>query len=215
MVAYERLLVDPGEIVVGAAAGSADVATAYEFALNLAYQAPRKGAHGVAAHHLRHAEAIVGHLGLGGVGTESYVTDRLLKDRGIDAVTGVSVRSVNGSTVVLSDGRELPYTFCHLTPPLRGPGYVRDTPRLADRAGYVKVDHQLQHPGFPEVFAAGSSVGLLADGEDGVAPPRGGRITDGAGRLAAHNVVATVLGEPLQSVPPEGIEVRMTIDAGE
>ena len=51
------------------------------------------------------------------------------------------------------------YDFLHVTPPMRAPAVVRDTPLAAAEGphqGYVEVDiHTLRHPRYPDVFALG------------------------------------------------------------
>lgn len=82
-------------------------------------------------------------------------TSNLVKIDGNQKVAWFDVKDANGNTTRV----EKPFDIIHVVPPQVSPDVVSSSP-LADAGGWCAVDqHTLQHPTFPNVFAAGDICG--------------------------------------------------------
>ena len=215
--AYERLLESTGPVLVGAVQGASNFSVAYEFALNLATNLQKHGPKGWRQQTFITPEPYVGHLGLGVAGATSEKIERLLLDHAIDPSAGQQVEAVEPGVAHLKGGRSIPFDFCLLAPPLRGPAFVRTAEGLADSDGFMPVDERLQSRFDDRVFAAGSVVSSPApDGPGGLwSPPKTGYLAEVMGRIVAHNIAALIEGRPMQALPPDAHDYKLIIDAGD
>jgi sulfide:quinone oxidoreductase len=108
-------------------------------------------------------------------------------ERGIEFVSGRRVASLDGArgVAVLDDGSQLPYDLFLGVPKHRAPAVVLAS-GLADD-GYVPVSSQTLESRFPGVYAIGdvATVGV----------PKAGVFAEGAARVVAASLIATVRGD--------------------
>jgi len=105
-------------------------------------------------------------------------------ERGIEFVSGRRVASVEPGRAVLDDGSQLPFDLFLGVPKHRAPDVVLASGMAED--GYVPVDSKTLQTAFPGVYAIGdvASIGV----------PKAGVFAEGAARIVADSVVATVRG---------------------
>jgi sulfide:quinone oxidoreductase len=106
-------------------------------------------------------------------------------ERDIELLTGRPVASLDrGSAVVLEDGTELPYDLFLGVPKHRAPAVVIESGMTED--GYVPVSSQTLETRYPGVYAVGdvATVGV----------PKAGVFAEGAARIVAESIVATIGG---------------------
>jgi sulfide:quinone oxidoreductase len=108
-------------------------------------------------------------------------------ERGIEFVSGRRVASLDGArgVAVLDDGSELPYDLFLGVPKHRAPDVVLASGLAED--GYVPVSSQTLESRFPGVYAIGdvATVGV----------PKAGVFAEGAARVVAASLIATVRGD--------------------
>jgi NADH dehydrogenase len=95
--------------------------------------------------------------------TSSERALRTLTRRGVEVRLGVGVEKVDGSGVLLADGRRLPAGTVVWTAGVRASPLAELIPVARSRGGRIVVGRNLAIPGHPEVFA----VGDLAEADDG------------------------------------------------
>lgn len=50
----------------------------------------------------------------------------------------------------------MPYDLLHVTPPMRTPDFLCQSPSITDQAGYLTVDkYTLQHTKYPNIYGVG------------------------------------------------------------
>ena len=105
-------------------------------------------------------------------------------ERGIEFVSGRRVASVEPGRAVLDDGSKLPFDLFLGVPKHRAPDVVLASGMAED--GYVPVDSKTLQTAFPGVYAIGdvASIGV----------PKAGVFAEGAARIVADSVIATVRG---------------------
>jgi sulfide:quinone oxidoreductase len=108
-------------------------------------------------------------------------------ERGIEFVSGRRVDSLDGrrGVAVLDDGSELPFDLFLGVPKHRAPDVVLASGLAED--GYVPVSSQTLESRFPGVYALGdvATVGV----------PKAGVFAEGAARVVAASLIATIRGE--------------------
>jgi sulfide:quinone oxidoreductase len=106
-------------------------------------------------------------------------------ERSIEFVAGRRVASLDGETAVLEDGTELPFDLFLGVPKHRAPDVVLASGMAED--GYVPVSSQTLATRFPGVYAIGdvATVGV----------PKAGVFAEGAARVVADSVLATLRGD--------------------
>ena len=107
-------------------------------------------------------------------------------ERGIEFVPGRSIASLDGgrSVAVLDDGSELPFDLFLGVPKHRAPDVVIESGMTEN--GYVPVSSTNLETRFPGVYAVGdvATIGV----------PKAGVFAEGAARIVAASLVATVRG---------------------
>ena len=213
---WERLLSDPGPVVVGAVQGAACFGAAYEFVLNLAHQVKKHGLTGRIPITYVTAEPYLGHFGIGNFGSAQKLTEMFFAKLGIEWRVSQAVDHVEANEVVLASGDRLPFKFAMLIPAFRGVDAVTQSPGLGNAAGFIEVEDTYRHRAFPRVFAAGVAVAVAPPAETKIpcGVPKTGYLTEEMAKAAAHNIAADLLGEPEVRLPYGQIDAKCILDAG-
>lgn len=132
-----------------------------------------------------------------GVAKYAEVLSKIVKERGIETLFTHNLVEVKGDSkkavfqkVETGELVEVPYDFIHVTPPMRSPRFVANSP-LADAAGWVEVDKgTTQHVRFPNVFSLGDASSLPT-------AKTGAAIRKQAPILVSH-LLATMAGQKSQ-----------------
>ncbi|WP_432460040.1 MULTISPECIES: NAD(P)/FAD-dependent oxidoreductase [unclassified Agarivorans] len=165
----QKLIENPGPVVVGAFQGASCFGPAYEYALILD-KALRDAK-------IRHKvpmtfvspEPYIGHLGLGGVADSKSMLESQLRNRHIKWVVNAKVERVSeGSMRVaecdhqgeLRDIHDLAFVHAMLIPPFKGVEVVAQVPELCNEKGFVKIDEFQRSPHYPNIFSAGVCVAI-------------------------------------------------------
>ncbi|OBJ61677.1 NADH dehydrogenase [Mycobacterium sp. 1423905.2] len=123
------------------------------------------------------------------------VIEKALADDGIETMTGVGVAAVDGQSVLLSSGEEIPTRTVVWCAGMRASSLTEQLPVVRDRLGRVGVDDYLRVVGVPAVFAAGDVARARMDDEHhSVMSCQHGRPM---GRYAGYNVISDLFGEPM------------------
>jgi len=105
-----------------------------------------------------------------------------------------------------------------LMPPFIGARPMRNTPSLTDEKGFVVCNDAYQHVKYPNVFAAGLAVQVLAPFKNCAAPfgvPKTGFPSDVQGKIVARNIVSLIRGDGrLKEMPFGRIPGICVMDAG-
>ena len=115
-----------------------------------------------------------------------------LQERGIELLSGKTVREVDASGRVLhfEDGTQLGYTVLLGVPASAPPPVVADSP-LAGKGGWIEPDRATMRTGFDRVYAVGDCTVIpTAKGQ----LPKAGVMAAAEGRVAAANIAADLTG---------------------
>ncbi|MGQ8364335.1 NAD(P)/FAD-dependent oxidoreductase [Glaciecola sp. 1036] len=166
---FERLVKDPGPVVVGAFQGASCFGPAYEYAFILDKALRNaKIRHKVPIHFVT-SEPYIGHLGLGGVGDSKSVLESELRTRDIKWTCNASVDKVEDGTMFVSEfnrkgeaeyQHELPFNHSMLIPPFAGIDAVAKVEGLCNPKGFVITDEYQRNPTYPNIFSGGVCVAI-------------------------------------------------------
>ncbi|NGM44022.1 NAD(P)/FAD-dependent oxidoreductase [Rhodobacter sp. SGA-6-6] len=196
---YERLLKDPGPVVIGAAQGASCFGPAYEFLFILETALRQAKIRDRVPMTFVTAEPYVGHLGLDGVGDTKGLLESQMREKHIKWITSARVKKVEEGKMwveeVAEDGslratRELPFAFSMMLPAFRGVPAVSGIEGLSNPRGFTIVDRHQRNPAFPNIFAVGVCVAIPPMGPTPVpcGVPKTGFMIESMVTATAHNI---------------------------
>jgi NADH dehydrogenase FAD-containing subunit len=215
--AWRHFLDDPGDVVVGATQRASCFGAAYEFLFNVSYQLRRAGLHDQVRLTYVTAEPFAGHFGIGGMPGAKALMGMFARKEGISLVTNQAMREIRPDSIVLADGRVVPYRFAMVVPPFRGQDFLGKTPGLVDAGGYVPVRPTYQTERWDDVYAVGiaSAVPVPWVTPVPVGVPKTGFPTEQQAHVAARNIVDQVRGRaPSSTKEFARIPALCIMDAG-
>lgn len=214
--AFDALKKDPGPVVIGGAPGTGCFGAAYEFLFNMAYQLKKAGLTEKAPLTYVTAEPFLAHFGIGGFGNGTKLTEMFMKRSSVSAIVDVAVKEFRKGEVVLDDGRVVPFKLAMFAPAFRGVAPVRALTEITDARGFVKVDDTYRTAKYPNVYAAGIAVAVAPPGPTRIpcGVPKTGYASEEMAKIAVHNILADIDGEPLVSLAAGAIDAKCVLDAG-
>ncbi len=194
--AVQRLLVDPGPVVVGAAPGASCIGPAYEFAFELDHLLRRRRLRHVVAITFVTPEPFLGHMGMGGAGNIRQLLEAALEERDIAYATSKAVTRITGGSVEVEGTGPVPSVLSMVIPPLAGVEAVAQSPGLSNPKGFVPVDAHYRHPEAEGVYAVGVAVAMAPVSQAPVPVnfPKTGHMTEQMARTAAADIAARAAG---------------------
>ena len=120
----------------------------------------------------------------------SRTADAVLRARGVDVRTGVSVREATPDGVALTDGEVVPTRSLIWCVGVR-PDPLVDELGLKTERGRLMVDEYLTVPGHPEVYAAGDAAAVPDLTRPGELTPMTAQHAQRQGERAAYNIAAS------------------------
>lgn len=188
--ALEKLVTNPGPLVIGAVVGAPRIDAAYELLINAVGWLRKRHLLGLCP-----ITFITPETEIFQSSRSAFVAreaKKVFQDVAIEVITALSIRQVNPTDLILSDGRLVPFSIAFLVPSFLGVEAMRASTKLTDTRGFVRVNEFLQSPAYPEVFAAGAAV---ACDEHDKAP----FVVEASAQHVAKNIAALVSGTPLHT----------------
>ncbi len=214
--AWQKLLADPGPVVMGTAPGASCFGAEYELTYNLELSLREAGVRDRAPMTFVTSEPYVGHFGMGGLGDSKGLAETFFRRRAIEWMANVAIEKVTPAEIHLAGGRTLPFTFSMIMPSFLGAPVVRNSPGLGNEKGFVPVTDRYQHTAYPEIYAAGVAVAVKPPEPTAVPTgvPKTGYMSELMGKLAAHNIAAAIRGTEPQALPFAELHALCILDAG-
>lgn len=205
-VVFEKLLKNPGPVIIGAAQGASCFGPAYEFLFILETALRRARIRDKVPMTFVTAEPYIGHLGLDGVGDTKGLLESEMRAKHIKWITSARVKKVEDGKMtveeVADDGsvkatREMPFAFSMMLPAFRGIKAVSGIEGLSNPRGFTIVDQHQQNPKYPNVFAVGVCVAIPPMGPTPVpcGVPKTGFMIESMVTATAHNIGNLVRGK--------------------
>ncbi len=206
----EKLLANPGPVIIGAVQGASCYGPAYEFLFILETALRRAKIRDKVPMTFVTSEPYIGHLGLDGVGDTKGLLESEMRSKHIKWLTSTRVKKVEEGKMtveeIADDGsvkaeRELPFAFSMMLPAFRGVKAVRDIEGLSNPRGFTLVDTHQRNPKYRNIFAVGVCVAIppMAPTPVPCGVPKTGFMIESMVTATAHNIGNLVRGnEPDQ-----------------
>jgi len=204
--AVDRLIAQPGPVVIGAVQGASCFGPAYEFAFILDKALRDARVRDRVPMTFVTSEPYIGHLGLDGVGDTKGLLESELRNHHIKWITNARIQRFEAGKVVAEelneDGstkavHEVASAFTMMLPAFRGVAAVRDIEGLTNPRGFILVDKHQQNGKYANIFAVGVCVAIAPTGKTPVpvGVPKTGFMIESMVTATAHNIGRLVTGE--------------------
>ncbi len=167
--AYQKLVENPGPIVVGAVQGASCFGPAYEYAFILDADLRKRKVRDQIPMTYITSEPYIGHLGLGGVGDSKGMMESELRNRHIKWITNAKVTKVEENKMYVAEHNmegeiikehEVAFSYSMMLPAFKGVDAVANVEGLCNPRGFVIVDDHQRSPKYKNIYSAGVCIAI-------------------------------------------------------
>lgn len=202
---FEKLVADPGPVVVGAAPGASCFGPAYEYAFILDTELKKRKIRDKVPMHFVTPEPYIGHLGLDGVGDTKSLMESEFRDRHIQWTCNAKITEVRDGTMhvteVDEEGKdkrtaELPFRHSMILPAFKGVDAVAGIEGLTNPRGFILIDEFQRNPVYKNIYAVGVCVAIPPVNATPVATgaPKTGYMIESMVTATTHNIANELNG---------------------
>lgn len=166
---FQKLVANPGPVVIGALPGASCFGPAYEYALILETELRKRRIRNKVPMLFVTAEPYIGHLGLGGVGDSKGMLESEFRSRHIQWITNAKTTRIEAGRIFVDElddsgnlkkQHELPFVHSMMLPSFTGVDAVSKVEGLCNPKGFVLIDKYQRNPTFRSIYSAGVCVAL-------------------------------------------------------
>jgi sulfide:quinone oxidoreductase len=166
---YQKLLDDPGHVVIGAMPFASCFGPAYEFAFILDADLRKRKKRDQVPMTFVTSEPYIGHLGLGGVGDSKGMLESEMRNHHINWITNAKVIKVEAGKMFVEQyddsghkikDHEVEFKYSMMLPAFKGVDCVAEVPNLCNPRGFVFVDPYQRNPTYPNIYSAGVCIAI-------------------------------------------------------
>ena len=209
---YERLLDDPGHVVVGAMPFASCFGPAYEFAFIMDADLRKRKLRKKVPITFVTSEPYIGHLGLGGVGDSKGMLESELRDHDIKWITNAKVTRVEEGKMFVEQyndqgqkirDHELSFKMSMMLPSFKGVDCVAAVEGLCNPRGFVIVDEFQRSPKYHNIYSAGVCIAIPPVEATPVptGAPKTGYMIESMVTAIVHNIHDVLEDKPLTHKP--------------
>ncbi|MGB5347938.1 MAG: FAD/NAD(P)-binding oxidoreductase [Woeseia sp.] len=203
---FEKLVANPGPVIVGAAPAASCFGPAYEYAFILDTELKKRKIRDKVPMYFVTPEPYVGHLGLDGVGDTKGLMESELRERHIKWICNAKITKVEDGrmhvTEVDEDGKErkqqeLEFVHSMILPAFKGVDAVMGIEGLTNPRGFILIDKHQRNPRYKNIYAVGVCVAIPPVGSTPVptGAPKTGYMIESMVTATTHNIVSAIKGE--------------------
>ena len=204
--AFEKLVANPGPVIIGAAQGASCFGPAYEFAMILETELRKRKVRDRVPMTFVTPEPYVGHLGLDGVGDTKGLLESEMRQRHIKWITNARIKQIDATQMQVEELNEsgevkhthdLPFAYSMILPAFKGIAATEGVEGLVNPRGFVQVNDYQQNPNFPNVFGIGVCIAIAPIGKTPVpvGVPKTGFMIESMVDATAANIEALLNGK--------------------
>lgn len=209
-VDFEKLVADPGPVVVGAAPGASCFGPAYEYIFILDTELRKRKIRDKVPMHFVTPEPYIGHLGLDGVGDTKSLMESEFRNRHIHWTTNARITEVEDGkmrfTEVDEDGNdkkehELEFKHSMILPAFKGVDAIAGIEGLTNPRDFILIDEYQRNPKYNNIYAVGVCVAIPPVGPTPVATgaPKTGYMIESMVTATTHNIKDALEGKEPQT----------------
>ena len=203
---YQKILKNPGPIVVGAMPFASCFGPAYEFAFIVDADLRKRKIRDKYPMTFVTSEPYIGHLGLGGVGDSRGMMESELRSHHIKWITNAKTTKVEAGKLFvdeLNDKGELhqqhqvDFDFAMMLPAFKGVDPVVAVEGLCNPRGFVLIDKHHRNPKYTNIYAAGVCIAIPPVETTPVptGTPKTGYMIETMVTSIVHNVASELAGK--------------------
>ncbi|MCW8831639.1 MAG: FAD-dependent oxidoreductase, partial [Gammaproteobacteria bacterium] len=203
---YNRLLENPGPVIIGAMPFASCFGPAYEFAFILDCALRKKKLRSKVPMTFVTSEPYIGHLGLGGVGDSRGMLESDLRNHNIKFITNAKTTKVEDGMMYVDemddDGNvkkqhELPFNYSMMLPAFKGVDAVAEVEGLCNPRGFVMIDEHQRNPKYTNIYSAGVCVAIPPVEATPVATgaPKTGYMIESMATAIVKNIASEINGK--------------------
>ena len=205
---YEKLLKDPGPVIIGAMPFASCFGPAYEYAFILDTDLRKRKLRNKVPMTFVTSEPYIGHLGLGGVGDSRGMLESELRQHDMHFITNAKVTRVEAGKMFVEqcddDGaviknHELDFSYSMMLPAFKGVDCVAQVDGLCNPRGFVLVDENQRNPKYTNIYSAGVCIAIPPVEATPVptGAPKTGYMIESMVTAIVHNIHDDLAGKPL------------------
>lgn len=206
--AYQKLLENPGPVIVGAMPGASCFGPAYEFAFIVNTDLKRRKIRNKVPITYVTSEPYIGHLGLGGVGDSKSMLESELRSHDIKWICNAKTTKVEDGLMYVSEMDDmgnlkkehvLPFNFNMMLPAFKGVDPVAAVEGLCNPRGFVIVDEFQRSKKFLNIYSAGVCIAIPPVEVTPVptGAPKTGYMIETMITAIVHNIENELAGKPI------------------
>jgi len=203
---FEKLVADPGPVVIGAAPMASCFGPAYEYAFILDTELKRRKIRDRVPMYFVTPEPYPGHLGLDGVGDTKSMMESELRDRHIKFTCNAKITEVTQGNIRFTelddDGNdkkqhEVAFKHAMILPAFTGVNAVADIEGLTNPRGFILIDDYQRNPTYRNIYSVGVCVAIPPVGPTPVptGAPKTGYMIESMVTATTHNIRHAIEGE--------------------
>jgi len=207
---YNKLIENPGPVIIGAMPFASCFGPAYEFAFILDCALRKKKMRNKVPMTFVTSEPYIGHLGLGGVGDSRGMLESDLRNHNIKFITNAKTTKVEDGMMFVDemdeDGNvkrqhELPFNYSMMLPAFKGVDAVAGVEGLCNPRGFVMIDEHQRNPKYTNIYSAGVCVAIPPVEATPVATgaPKTGYMIESMATAVVQNISSAIDGKELKA----------------
>jgi sulfide:quinone oxidoreductase len=207
---FQKLLEDPGPVIVGAAPFASCFGPAYEYAAILDRALKKHKIRDKVPMTFVTSEPYIGHLGLGGVGDSKSLLEHEFRNRHISWITNAKTTKVEPGKMYVDEldangevkkQHELEFKHAMMLPSFKGVDAVANVPDLCNPRGFVIVDEHQRSPKYSNIFSAGVCIAIPPVEATPVptGAPKTGYMIESMVTAIVNNIKAELTNQPVES----------------
>ena len=166
---YEKLLQQPGPVIIGAMPFASCFGPAYEYTFILDADLRKRKLRNKVPMTFVTSEPYIGHLGLGGVGDSRGMLESELRQHDIQFITNARVTKVEDGKMFVEQcddegavvkTHELAFNYSMMLPAFKGVNCVAEVEGLCNPRGFVLVDENQRNPKYTNIYSAGVCIAI-------------------------------------------------------
>jgi sulfide:quinone oxidoreductase len=203
---FDKLVADPGPVVVGAAPMASCFGPAYEYAFILDTELKKRKIRDKVPMHFVTPEPYIGHLGLDGVGDTKSLMESEFRDRHIHWTTNAKITEVTDGKINFTEfdedgnekkSHELPFKHSMILPAFRGVPAIAGIEGLTNPRDFILIDEYQRNPKYHNIYSVGVCVAIPPVHATPVATgaPKTGYMIESMVTATTHNIRDVLAGK--------------------
>jgi sulfide:quinone oxidoreductase len=166
---FEKLVAEPGPVIIGAMPFASCFGPAYEYAFILNRELQQRKIRDKIPMLLVTSEPYIGHLGLAGVGDSKGMLESEMRQHHIQWICNAKTTKIEAGKMYVDELNEdgglkkqhqLPFKHAMMLPAFKGVDAVAAVEGLCNPRGFVLIDKHQRSPKYPNIFSAGVCVAI-------------------------------------------------------